>query len=510
MKNTILTDRQSKDLKIFGNGEKIKLAFISTWVIGLICHFYKFTNYLPNHDSVYNVYSSQNVVGSGRWLLSLVCGISSYYDLPWINGIISLFFIALTVVVIVKIFEVQKNVTVFIISGLLVCSPAITETLFFEFTADGYFIAMFMASVSVLFSKIEDKNISHHIIAMLLLCGTCGIYQAYISFALVIMVCYCMKTLLENDYEFKEYIYWIGRQLVVYLIAMLLFWIIWKLCLHFEKVEINHYQGIDKLAISAKTIIMAIKGSIKSVLIYFFEWNVIKQHWTTYAILNVIFFVIFSSLLGYVVGIKSQLYKSKKKFLLFIICVVSIPFVSCIWKFMSSEVEYRPMMLTSLVMLYIFCAIMVEKYAKKWISKIIIAILGIIIFNNIIMANIAYGYMEQEYEKSYATGMEIIQRIHMLDAESNDIIILRDLKEESAIEDTKIPLLSNGLETKLFFDQEHSILFLKNVFGEEFFVVDEKKALEIKNRRIVKEMGKWPASDSIKVIDGVIVIKFND
>lgn len=502
---------QNNNFKIFGNIEKMKCAIMSTVIIGLVCHFYKFVNYLPNHDSMYNVYNSQNVVGSGRWLLSLVCGISSYYDLPWINGLCSLLFIALTVAVIVEVFEIQKSAIIFIISGLLVCSPAVTETLFFEFTADGYFAAMFMASVSVLFSKIEDKKIFHHIIATILLCGTCGIYQAYISFALVMMVCYCMKILLEKDYEFKEYAYWIARQILIYFVAMLLFWIIWKLCLHFEKVEINHYQGIDKLAINPQNIVMAIEGSIESTLLYFFEWNVLKHHWTTYSIFNAIFLAVSVVLLGYEC-IKSQLYKSKKKFLLFIICVVSIPFLSCIWKFTSSEVEYRPMMLTSLVMIYIFCAVIEEKYLfKKWVSKIVIAILSIIIFNNIIMANIAYEYMEQEYEKSYAIGMEIVQRIHMLDTESKEIIILGDLGEELALEDTKIPLLSNGLEANLFFDQEHSLLFLKNVFGEEYHTVDEKnKVLKIENSKTVKEMGKWPKSDNIKIIDGVIVIKFND
>ena len=40
-----------------------KIAFLSTFIIGLLVHIYKFTNNLPNHDSLFNYYSSQNMVG---------------------------------------------------------------------------------------------------------------------------------------------------------------------------------------------------------------------------------------------------------------------------------------------------------------------------------------------------------------------------------------------------------------------------------------------------------------
>ena len=69
-----------------------KIAFIGTFLISLLIHLYKFTNTLPNHDSLYNYYSDQNMLASGRWALSFACGISSYFDLPWVIGIFSCLF----------------------------------------------------------------------------------------------------------------------------------------------------------------------------------------------------------------------------------------------------------------------------------------------------------------------------------------------------------------------------------------------------------------------------------
>ena len=65
-----------------------RIAFCTAFLFTLMVHLYKFTNTLLNHDSIYNGYASRNVVGSGRWALTYACGISSYYDLPWVLGLL--------------------------------------------------------------------------------------------------------------------------------------------------------------------------------------------------------------------------------------------------------------------------------------------------------------------------------------------------------------------------------------------------------------------------------------
>ena len=79
-----------------------KLAFLAAFITGFLVHIYKFTNTLYIRDSPLNVYTSQNIVGSGRWFLSIACGFSSWFDLPWVNGLFSLALIALTAAVVVE------------------------------------------------------------------------------------------------------------------------------------------------------------------------------------------------------------------------------------------------------------------------------------------------------------------------------------------------------------------------------------------------------------------------
>ena len=58
-----------------------KRAFLSAFIAGLLVHIYKFSNTLPNSDSLYNFYDPQNIVASGRWFLSVACAPSSFFDL---------------------------------------------------------------------------------------------------------------------------------------------------------------------------------------------------------------------------------------------------------------------------------------------------------------------------------------------------------------------------------------------------------------------------------------------
>ena len=59
-----------------------KIAFLSAFLAGLLIHLPVWTMDAPNHDGLASVYFDQNMITSGRWFLTVACGISSYYTLP--------------------------------------------------------------------------------------------------------------------------------------------------------------------------------------------------------------------------------------------------------------------------------------------------------------------------------------------------------------------------------------------------------------------------------------------
>ncbi len=492
--------------RISGIKKEWKTAFISTFLLGLLIHIYKFTNTLPNHDSLFNYYSDQNVLGSGRWLLSLACGFSSWFDLPWITGLISLCFIALTVVIIVDTYDITNPVLICICGGLVTAFPGITETFFFGFTADGYMIAMFLAALSVWLVRLGHITAPKCVWSGVGICCCCGIYQAYVSFALVFALLYLALMLLENRYDAKQIRQWIVAQIAIYGAAMLSYYVIWKGIMWLDGSTANDYQGISSLSLSVETILQGIPNSIKSLMLLFLEWNVLEHHWTLYGVLNVIFLVLM--ILGVVAAVcKTGIWKKTGTLLLFLICLGAVPFAACIWYFASPDVGYRPMMLVSIVLVYIFAAVIYEKYAAARGKNFAAFLLAVMIFNNGLMANISYYYMNRTYYATFAAASEMMARIHDLDTDSKEITVIGNASYDVVLvndaTDARIPMLTNLLEKNLMYDDIHLVLFLNETFYCDYNLVG-------KNERIAAEaevMPCWPDSDSIRVVDNVIVIK---
>ena len=506
-------------LKIWKNNiqKNWKIALISTFVIGMIVHIYKFTNTLLGHDSVYNFYSDQNIVGSGRCFLSLACGISSYFDLPWINGLLSIIYISLTSVIIVEIFQIKNPVAIIISGGLLVTFPGITETLFFGFTADGYMLAMLLAALSVYFSRIQEKRIYMLILSGVCLCLSCGIYQSYVSFALICAVCYFVYEMMENKYSNKEYFKWIRNQVIIYILALAVYYIIWKLCLFVQGVEANDYQGISDVGkIDISAIPQGISNTITTIVTFFLEWNILEHDITLYAILNIVFIIFF--IVGLIIAfVKSQIIKRKLQFILAIICLIICVPASCIWYFVSSDVGYRPMMLVSLCIIYIFAVFLFNRWNNAKLSNIACVLFSIIIFNFSLMANISYYYLDKENEKSFSMGTEMMIRIHEYESkyEINNIAIvgerteLTDIRKNSEVS-YRVPLLMSLIETDLLFDRNHIMNYLKYVHGLDLESLSFEKLETLTNSEEVKKMSVWPSLDSLKVIDDTLVIKISD
>lgn len=503
--------------------KEYKIAFYSTLLFSLLIHIYKFTNTLPNHDSLFNYYSDQNVLGSGRWALSLACGMSSYYDLPWVNGLVSCIFIALTVVVIVAVLKIKNPIFIGLTGALLAASPATTQTFFFLFTADGYMIAMFLAALAVYFSKIEEKRWSRWILSGVCICFSCGIYQAYVSFALLLALCYFIDALLNNDYSKQECFKWMLRQIILYMVSLAIYYAIWKLCMYITGTAVNNYQGISEVGKNSTGLLLSgIKVTIKTTILYFLQWDVFKHGLTLYGLLNIILILVL--MIGLFVACKkSGIFHRKWAMLLLLLCIfAAFPF-ACIWCFTSETVAYRAMMLQSLTLFFVLTALLYEKWAKSVGKNVICVFLTLIIINNALMANISYFYMNLCYERTYADGLEMMMEIHDLqdEYEFNKIAVIGSKLSEVQYDNVEletggknnfgsIHILSSLLEQTLLFDAVHTTRFLKATFGLDLQPVTYEELEELLLLDETQEMGCWPTGDSITVINDTLVIKLAD
>ena len=521
-----------------------KIAFYSALLIGLLTYLYKFVNNLPSGDSLFNTYASQNMIGHGRWFLAVPCAVSSFFDLPWVTGLFSLIYIAVAAVFIIKLFEVTNPFLITLISGFLVTSPAVVETLYYSFTADGYMAAMMMVTIAVYLLRFDNRKIIDKIVAVVLICLACGIYQVYLSFGLVLTLCYFMYHLSIDSHKTKEYLVWVAQQFVVFAVGTGLYMAVWKIILAISHSSATEYAGADSLSLG--NFIEAISSSIQNSVIFFLQWNVAIDGFTVYNVLNLLFLLAGAVILVAVL-LKSGLTRRYVHLLLFLGSLVLIPISACIFQFVTGVSQYPARMLYSMTLIYILNAIFCEKWCKNAVKNVFATLLAVIIFNNFLTANMYWYKVEQSVEYSRYTAEEIAMRIHEFD-DGTDIPIAfvgrASFQADSVFTDPseygQLGLMYYHVYDSLVENRSYAILFLEEELGFRmsyysnhpeaelpkfypnpnepayepydlhFRVLDYEESYRIGFTDEVRNMGVWPAQDSVGLVNGVIVVKFSE
>ena len=494
-----------------------KIAFLAAFLGCLLVHIFKFTNTLPNHDSLFNVYADQNVTGSGRWFLQYACGISSYFDLPWVNGLLCAVYLGLTASIVAETLDMKNPVVIVLSSLVLVTIISTTETLFFEFTADGYLLALMMCALAA-YLGCKGKHWYHYAIGGVCICLSLAVYQAYLSFAVVLSVCYLVIHMLNEELDAKAAWKWVGKNIVIYGTAMAGYFVLWKLILAVTGIPANDYQGISEVGtLRLATILSGAVESVKNLLLFFLEWNILEHPITLYAVLNILFLLCFVFIVIAAI-VKSGIWKKKASLLTLLICLIACVPVISIWRFLSDGVQYRPMMMHSVSLLYILAIVLFDKWACKRTSTAFGLLIALICFNCSVMANISYFYLDKCYERSNYMGSQMMERIVQVQEEHGEeiesIAFVGTQVESVAFANTapgdRIHLLGTLLEDHLLYDHIHAYLYISNIYGLDLPAASYEDRQVLENTVDVQNMGIWPAENSVEIVDGILVIKLAD
>ncbi|CAM5191860.1 hypothetical protein UACE39S_00774 [Ureibacillus acetophenoni] len=500
---------------------KYRLAFIYAIIIGLMTHMYVFMNRLPNHDGLINIYSSQAKVTSGRFFLGPAAGISSFFDLPWVIGLFSIIFLALTAVCIIALFEVQKNISIVLISGIVVSFPSVSATFSYMFTADGYMLGTFLALLSVLLTK---KYKYGFLIGSILLCLGVGIYQANLSVAMAFITLWLMVDILNQKSTLKQLGAKILQSALLVGIGMVIYYVVYKIYTSLFEVQMTTYQGLDKVGSLSFSDIPDRFTLIHEQLMTFFFRGIIEVPDSTnfLEMLNVLIFI---TLIVATIGtiIKKEVYKNIPQLILFVVLVITLPISFYIVYFLSPDVFYHILMVYSLSTVFIYLVLLYDRIdhikvgvierLTSWASVLLIAFT---IYNFGLIANIAYMNMEMRYEKTVSISNRILDRIEQLE-DYDDIKKIVTVGRPtmyshltSKVIPDKIPSMVGSSGEHFLGDVLHLQRVIENFLGTRIELAKTDEAEEIKQTTRFKEMGKWPAKDSVQVFDDTVVIKFTD
>ncbi|WP_191703170.1 glucosyltransferase domain-containing protein [Solibacillus merdavium] len=485
--------------------ERMKFTFIFSLSSTIIIHLFMLVNNLKNHDSLWHFYGDMDLSSSGRFTLKYLGSLSSYFDLHYLNLLISCIFLSLGLVLIIEIFNIvnKKNIIMFIV--IYAAFPSVSGIFSYAFTADAYYISFFLTLLAI---YISTKNIWYNIGAVFLLYVALGTYQANLTLAVTMVVVILIQRLMNNNnLDFKSFI-----KYIVTIVGGLLLYII-----HFKiyqnKVGLTEYGGInDAGVINFETIYLAAQKAVNAFNIFIFNNYSFTNLFEKLNLLYILLVLI--TLLIFVLTSKIKF----KNFTLIIMLIGLCPFYLYLIYFVSPSVFYHVLMLQNIPLMYLIGIFILEtnifksEIIYKVINKVAIIILFLIAFNLVVITNIYYEKLSliNNYTNSLMTKVsyeiENIQRNSPL--VDSLLVIGNPTTHINLVEsyNTKVPY--NVGIGNIVFNEYTTTLYLNNFLGHELKTMDIQSEFVEINAEEINEMSQWPLSDSIKVIDNTIIIRF--
>lgn len=493
-----------------------KACFFASLIVGLFGHLYKITGWIPNWDSLVFRYDAQNMVGLGRWFLPIACGLTSFYDLPFLNGIIAILFHALSAVYICRILDVKRKLTASLIGAVIVSFPTVTSVMMYSYVADGYSIAFFLSTLAALFMTKEKPN---YILSLIFIALSTGIYQAYITVTIMLLLLKLIDDIIYKNTPFLNILKKSGFMLLSGIGGVALYGIILKVILAVFSVELLDYQGINSsVSLSSVDIFGSLYVIKETFMKCFFN---ISKGINLYLILNV--FVFLFTVAHYVKYIiKNKLYKRPINIFAIVILAVMLLFGAGALALINAGIDYHNLMLMGYAIFYLFFLVLYERGAdsekrtaiKRWLI-LLTAIL--IVANQVVISNVSYHKAQMAYEKSYGVLIRIADRIEQTDGSENcDKILVVGALDNSQDYSVTLPPEITGVTDGYILraDDEtvkQSVLCsaINDYCGKNYKFLSGKEKQEIMALKEAQTLEKWPAKNCVTVIDGVIIIKLN-
>ena len=490
-----------------------KVCFIWSIVMGLCAHLYKITNWLPNWDSLVFRYDPQNMISMGRWFLPVVCAPSSFYDLPFVAGLMAIILHGLGAVCICKMFDVRKNITAALIGATVATFPTVTSVMMYNYVADGYALAFLLSCIAAL---LLTKDKPCFLGSLVLMALSAGIYQAYITVTIMLLLLSLILDVIYKKADPRKLLLKCLKFLLTGVFGVVLYYFVMSILLKVTGTTLLEYQGFNS-SISFKGIdIAGALYAFKEYFIsYFFDFS---KGPNAFGIINcVVFIMIFVLYLTDV--IKNKL--SIGKILILLVYVILLPVGASALSFVNSGIDYHNLMKMGFLVFYLFLILQYEKSEMK-ITKLnvikswaILGIVGLLVFNQTIIANVSYHKLNMAYEKSYGTLIRIADRIEQTEGtkECDSILVLGCLPESEAYSSVLPPDMTGTTDGYILrADDEivgQSVLCssLNDYCGKKYKFISGEEKSNLLKKIDADSLNGWPAKNSISVIDNVIVIK---
>lgn len=489
-----------------------KLAFIATWIGGLLAHAYRFFNFLPTGDTMHSFYGTGATYRSGRWFLDWASKVSTNYELTWVNAMLSLLYISVAVIMIIELLEIKNRISIVLVAVLIVTFPTVTSTFAYMFTADGYMMAFMLAVTGV---YLTEKFKVGFIPGILCVCLSMSAYQAYLSVSLVLVAIICIKRILLEEMAFVQALKAEYKQAIVLVGGAVLNKVLTSAINAYIGMELTPYQGINDVhLLTIEDNMKAIRTSWDGFKLFFMIGEWADSSW--YSRLNQLLFVFLLVFTIYHV-LKKKVYKRPFALCCVVLAYLCMPMLVYVIRFVSVKVVYHALMVMSLSLIYVFVLLLIENFDEKSkLERVFKLVTTIVLFGicylNILNANYSYYQMNLSYEKSYAVALDVLTRVEGIEEfdGTQKIAVYGFYDASNAIIVPTIPEIVGVSNGTVLGSQDHYLAMWEYCMGRVYSGATMEEADAIQMTEMYSNMSIYPYAGCVEMIDDVVVVKLSE
>lgn len=439
------------------------------------------------------------------------------YSLPWLNGILSILFLAISSILVIKSFAIDDEVSCIFISAIMVTFPSITSTFTFVFTVQYYCFSILLTCAAVYFIRKYTKG---WIVGIVLLAFSLGIYQAYLGIAASFFLLFLIVDMLQSKRTIRQIFAEAWKYLGILVASILLYFACNKIALIITHNQLSEYMGINSMGHLPFNQIPKI---LCRIYVEFFAPVVIERNGIVqYSILRISYFVFL--LLTLYLGVRVISFVKTKKgcaaMFLTVLFLILFPFAVNII-YMMCTYWVHTLMRYSVVTFYIAFIVIWEQnkqilFPKKLIpctEWVIMCLYIITIGGFCIQANQAYLCLNQEYRQAYSYYTTIIAQIKMTEGynANTPVAFVGEIQDPTFPKIAEFDNLKNlaGIPDAYNYINMYSRdRFIKYFCGFNPPMADDINA--IKSSPQFQAMPSYPDYGSMEIIDETLVIKLGD
>ena len=494
-----------------------KLPFWASMIWGLLAYTFAFTNKLLNHDEVGQLFGKGATVTSGRWGLNILDNLLPNFSMPWIYGILTVFLIALSICILVRLFAIRSRLVQVVLAGSIMVFPSLIGLFGYMFTSSAYGVS-FLCAVAAVWC-IRQKPLLFAIPALALMGFSLSIYQSYISVASGLLIVLLIQDLLLGEKAMP--VIKRGLWYVAFLLTALAgYYIATQILLRLLGIGFNDYAA-DNVTFRVSELPQKI-GLAYVRFIRFFTW---RQHAlipTSFSTRVHCVLILSCFALG-LIWLLGQKKSDVGRMLLLLALVALLPLaINCMY-LITDPTSIHTLVLYGFVCLYVLAAVLLDtsmlsetpQKIRRLLCRVAlnlgIVALTLVVIINTYVANEAFLNLHLRYENSYAFYTSL----------------LADLRSNPEFQEGAKLAVVGSYDSPGFYEYYFHFLpeltgvmgflpesyaygaFLHYYLGLSIPIATESEVAQITATEEYQNMNVYPYYGSTKVINDIFVVKLS-